>query len=120
MKLLLDLARNAIELRLTDAEPAGAWRSCPATIDVGESGRLLGVELALRDAGEPHYLPVEEPNGELVRSAAAQVRIAVDDGGELVAVELPRRGDGYELSYPSGNQCWLPSRTGGRLVCDLS
>lgn len=117
MRLLLDLAENTIELRLTE-DAAGERVACPATVDIGESGRLLGVDLALPD-GEARYVVVEPARGELARSAEVMVRVAFGPDGAIAAVELPRRGGGHELSYPSGNRCWLPARD-GRFACELA
>lgn len=118
MRLLLDLPRNAIEIRLAEPAPGAARRFVRATVDVGESGRLLGVELAL-GGGEPRYVPVEPGRGELARSAAATVAVARTADGEIATIELPRRGADYELSYPSGNRCWFPDRD-GRFACELA
>jgi hypothetical protein len=120
VKLLLDLARNTIELRLHDAELVRQTR-LPALLDIGEGGRLLGIEVTLPGDAAPRYLPIEAERGELTRSAAVTIAVAFDRGGEPVAIELPRRGKGYELSYPSGNQCWLPTAGApGRFACELA
>lgn len=97
-RITVDLRRNRLLLHL--AEPVGEeLRERRCIVDVGVNGRLIGVEL------EDAYYPIAgaEPGSDaLVRSCAAT--IGVRDGG-LVLV-LPRRGDDYELSFPSGNQCW--------------
>src|SRR5215216_5121518 len=68
-----------------------------ATIEIGAMGRLLGLEL-----GET-YLAVSDPDeasAHLVRTA----EVAVQVGEDRRLVSMPRRGDGWELSFPSGNQ----------------
>jgi hypothetical protein len=39
-----------------------------------------------------------------VRSAPVRLLVEFDRDDELVAIAIPRRGAGYEISYPSGNQ----------------
>ena len=41
------------------------------------------------------------------RTARVEVCCILAPDGSLTAVTLPRRGPGYELSYPSGNECWI-------------
>lgn len=118
MRLLLDLARNTIELRVAEPPVDATRLDCPATVDVGESGRLLGVELALPN-GESRYVAAETGRGELARSAGATAGVVLAADGSVAAITLPRRGPGYELSYPSGNRCWLPDRD-GRFSCALA
>jgi hypothetical protein len=96
----IDLRSNKLLLFL-DQEPerialrSGAYA---ATIDVGTRGRLIGVEI-----GE-WYLQIAEDDsraGGQVRSVDVDVWLRPDG-----RVELGRRGPGYEISFPSGNQCW--------------
>ena len=115
--ICLDPGRNRLVLRLRDGQPAEARRA-PATIDVGEGGRLLAIEavapaglLAPEPPGGPGdsaagavAIELERQPAGLVRSAAIEVDLVVDAAGALLAVEVPRRGAGYELTYPSGNQ----------------
>jgi hypothetical protein len=85
-----------------------------ATIEIGAMGRLLGLEL-----GET-YLAVSDPDeasAHLVRTA----EVAVQVGEDRRLVSMPRRGDGWELSFPSGNQCWrVGSGAQGRSVCAVA
>lgn len=99
------------------------------TVDIAEGGRLLGVELDLGQApalGAPwrcmpsasdtpqfdpatavFYLPIRliaPIAGSSTRSASVTVETFAGDDGGLVAIEIPRRGAGYEIAYPSGNQ----------------
>lgn len=97
----VDVAANTLRLLLGDEE-AGAVTVERATVDIGTGGRLIGVELP---AG---YIDVMEPEAgteHLTRSAAAEVTVErAGTGGAAQAVTLPRRGAGYEITYPSGNQ----------------
>ena len=121
MDVVLDPGRNLLVLRLGGGEPVGPIQPADATIDVGEGGRLLGVEVAV-DAlpigtdvsSSVSFDPVASTvmielgrqTGGVVRSAPARVGLVVDARGALLAVEVPRRGAGYEITYPSGNRCW--------------
>lgn len=108
--ITVDLARNALLLHLDGqgpeltALPAG---ECRGILDVGADGWLLGVEI-----GETYFSIADPASGteHLVRSCEARVSAA----GEEPVIVIPRRGDRYELSFPSGNQCWLrfPSGSG--------
>jgi len=92
--LLLHLDRMANGVGPPDAD------ELPALLDVGANGWLLGVEI-----GEA-YFPVADavPGTEhLTRTCQAQVSLS-ESGTDIV---IPRRGEDYELSFPSGNQCWL-------------
>jgi hypothetical protein len=127
----LSPAGAALRLVLRPAFPLDPGQSTgvEGTIDVGAGGRLLGVEVPLDPAsplaapwrgGDPPpsaafdpesgglYLPLEpDPGasaGALVRSVRAPLRLLADPQGALVAVEVPRRGHGYEIAYPSGNR----------------
>jgi len=117
-------------LRLVARPPLTATTTLltlPATLDVGARGRLLGVEISVAakpdlaapwDGGDGPaivicdretatlYLTLEHPSGDHreARSAVASIRVLADGGGGLIAVEIPRRGHGYEIAYPSGNR----------------
>jgi hypothetical protein len=121
MRILLDLQRNTLEFRLRDEGEPTSWERLPATVDIGEAGRLLGVEVDL--AGLPEmteslsgapgvydaqsetlYIAQDSVSDPNTRSASLQARAGLDAAGRLLAIEIPRRGVGYEISYPSGNQ----------------
>lgn len=123
MRILLDTARNLLRFRLREGAPGGPPRTVRATIDIGEGGRLIGLEFPADPAlaagvapeGGPFdpqfdpaegamYLPVTEPVGGLVRTAETEVLLRAAADGALLAVDLPRRGHGYEIAYPSGNR----------------
>ena len=107
--VIVDLAANAIRLvvpglSLTEGETA------TGVLDVGANGRLLGIELA------DGYVSVMDPlpGGEaFVRSATVPVGIRWADPPEI---SIPRRGHDYEITYPSGNQCWQVTTVEGELI----
>lgn len=106
--ITVDLARNVLLLHLDGsgtaiANPVSGERR--GVLDVGANGWLLGVEV-----GEAYFAVADPAPGteHLVRSCEALVS-GIDDESMLV---VPRRGDGYELSFPSGNQCWLRAPNG--------
>ncbi len=68
------------------------WRSAPSDL------------VAFDDGGGSVYLALEPAVGARVRSSEATVDALLDASGEIVAFELPRRGAGYEITYPSGNR----------------
>lgn len=115
-------------LRLVVRDGAGEDGSTEVdgTIDVGARGRLLGVEVplprdsllaapwrgdhppptaALDAADGTLYLPVAAGMPDVhVRSVTVRLRLIAGPGGGLIAVDVPRRGHGYEIAYPSGNR----------------
>ncbi|HEV2067284.1 MAG TPA: hypothetical protein VGR08_10635 [Thermomicrobiales bacterium] len=109
-RVTVDLRRNVLRLHLdnsgtsTDAPPPGEHLG---VLDVGANGWLLGVQV-----GEAYYAVADAIPGtdHLVRSTEARLIVLPND----LAIVIPRRGPGYELSFPSGNQCWLrsPARPG--------
>ncbi len=113
-RVLVDPARNALRLLLdAHAGPETATRtSHPATLDVGEGGRLIGLELD-GDADGPEadwYLELEPAPGQHTRSVAVEVTAGRDGEGHPLWLEWPRRGPGYEITFPIGNQCWVRPR----------
>jgi len=126
-RILFNAGRNALRLVLSSAPPLpGQERTVPATLDVGEGGRLLGVELdingtdllppaaderavAYEAATGTLYVEVEPETGAEAnigpsRSVEIAARLLADATGAVVEVEIPRRGTGYEITYPSGNR----------------
>ena len=81
-----------------------AWR--PATLTMGEGGRIVAVDIAGDPAGEgsPVEVDVAPWVGTAVREVAIRAEVTRRSDGALVAVAIPRRGAGYEITYPSGNQ----------------
>lgn len=106
--VIVDFPANAIRLRVPDL-PVHAG-DMEALLDVGTNGRLIGLELV------EHYISVmglPADGDPLARSASVRVRVAP---GPPVEVVLPRRGPGWEITYPSGNECWLMKSVNGTLV----
>jgi hypothetical protein len=107
-RVVVDPRRNTLTLVVDERVAGGVWRPAEVLIDVGEGGRLLGVELASsgatdRPAGGP-YLALFDVADPLTRSVPATGRIEMDATGQLRGVEIARRGTGYEIAFPSGNQ----------------
>ncbi|MBA2278008.1 MAG: hypothetical protein H0W06_09630 [Chloroflexia bacterium] len=103
--ITVDAARNRLTLyphaHASESEPLPPGSTVTATIDVGTSGRLLGVEL------DGQYLAVDAPtmaDTSLARGVLAPVELNRASDGSLIAVSLPRRGPDYEITYPSGNR----------------
>lgn len=86
--LLLDIDRRLHQSGLT-----------PATIDIGALGRLIGIEIA------GVYLSISDPvPGSELQGRSIDTSLEITGAGRRIIV--PRRGTGWELSFPSGNQCW--------------
>lgn len=131
LPVIVDPRRNTLRLLILPDErtarspalisEATSTVSARGTLDVGENGRLLGLELEAADRevesvvdaaereppGDPWYLDLEDAPGDQLRSVPVVVTVGRDAAGRAVWVDLPRRGDGYELTFPSGNQCWV-------------
>ena len=105
--VLIDLAANVIRLRI----PGFALPDASVgLLEVGSNGRLLGVEI-----NETYVTVMESPLGQepYVRTAVVAVNVSGDDPPWLT---LPRRGPEYEITYPSGNQCWQTRTVGGQPI----
>lgn len=125
--VLVDTNQNILRLVLREPAASVETRAVPAILDVGEGGRLLGIELDITLSGSamppiasehtaaaanpesgPLYIPlastVEEGSTGHVRSAEATAQLLTDADGVLCEVRVPRRGVGYEITYPSGNR----------------
>lgn len=131
MRLSYRSAENTLRLTL-DEETGDVVRSqsLDGCIDIAEQGRLVGIELngngldlpeaftiwlgdrIARDYveldGNGAYIALSAPHEDFspqhIRSADLQVRIELDRNDHLVAIAIPRRGHGYEISFPSGNR----------------
>ena len=114
--ITVDLARNRLTLELAPdagvhpggpiagtadgAEPRSITTTV-ATLEMGTGGRLLGVELGER------YFTISAPartDLALARAVPVPVQVHATVGGVPVTIELPRRGEGYEITCPSGNR----------------
>lgn len=86
------------------------------TIDIGTRGRLLGIELEGEDGAPLLAISIDEPapaDTSVMRTA--RIAVAVERAGSgdgVVAVRFSRHGEGYDLSWPSGNQCWRQPAAG--------
>jgi hypothetical protein len=122
------LTSDLSELRFTLGQtPVAMSLSLPGVIDVGEGGRLLGLEVDLSsipgesrlasdawtsaqsavsyDADDQRlYLEIMEGEGGHSRSASLPVEVGFDAVGAPVQLAIARRGTGYEITYPSGNR----------------
>lgn len=111
-RIIVDLCANRLLLEVDRV--FGAVGGAEATIDIGALGRLIGIEIA------GVYLSISDPvpGGEM-QGRAVEVDVETSDGGRRLAI--PRRGPGWELSFPSGNQCWTQADDSGniRSVCSV-
>ncbi len=105
--VVIDFAANALHLRVPDLPPADVGQR-EALLDVGANGRLIGLEL-----GDVYISVMGLPADGDPLARSASVRVEVTPGPEIV---LPRRGPGYEITYPSGNECWQTKSVNGTLV----
>lgn len=131
MRLSYRSRENTLRLTL-DEEIGEVVRSheIDGYIDIAEQGRLVGIELAgngldlpaafatwlsdrvARDyvelEGDDAYIALSAPHENIppqhVRSTDLTVHAELDADDRLVAIAIPRRGHGYEISFPSGNQ----------------
>lgn len=122
MRLRVDRERNALVVTPDiEDEPAREVRA-DGTIDVGTGGVLLGVEvrrvaglegLAERFAGwgsaatvdgGAAYVALMAGDDSQARSAEIGVAVGLDERGRVASLSIPRRGAGYEITYPSGNR----------------
>jgi hypothetical protein len=113
-QVFVDLRRNMLTLELDrPLELAGAHR---AIMEIGAYGRLHGLEI------DGTYLTISDPDPDpetscLTREIALTVTVS-PEGNDVV---LGRRGPGWELSFPSGNQCWqVRSGAGNRAICAVT
>lgn len=124
MRLDYDRDRNLLRLSLDGAgASATAVGHTPGFVDMAAGGRLIGVELALSDALTEQALADWAADGALdiadavayiqltsgadddtARSTAVELVVEFDQAGAVAALGIPRRGAGYEISYPSGNR----------------
>jgi len=119
MQLCYDPTTDRLELTVplhsaaaaADDEPV-AVATIPCILDVGDEGRLLGLELSLRTVsaplralipGDDIYLEIENaPDPRIVRSVTAPATLMWSPASRQLVVRLPRRTDQYELLFPSG------------------
>lgn len=99
--LTVDLGRNTIEIATGDGDAAGEEVVERRPLEMGVRGRLLGIDF------DDTYLSVCPPTDDdvaLARTVAAEVSVQRDAARRVSWVSVPRRGAGYEITFPSGNQ----------------
>lgn len=112
--VVVDLANNAIRLHVPNlsARTINPDHLYPVRglLDVGAHGRLLGLEI-----GDIYIHVMNAPEGEdaYIRSAAVEITFTSESPLEL---NVPRHGSAYEITYPSGNQCWEMTSVNGQLI----
>lgn len=107
--VLIDLAANAIRLRVPGLGlPETSAQE--ATLDVGANGRLVGLEI-----GEEYINVMEIPGAHEPYLRSTEIEVSVS-GDEPPLVSIPRRGPAYEITYPSGNECWQMKSVNGELI----
>lgn len=125
-----DSATNTLRLTLDKPAEQEITRTIEldGTIDVSSNGRLVGIEFradagpslrhALRAwtadpvAGEfttvesdgTAYIQLTVGDDRDARSTPLPLQAGFDRDDHLIAIGIPRRGEGYEISYPSGNR----------------
>lgn len=106
MLIVVDTARNELQFELDSAVRGGEALRLLADLDIGERGRLLGLEILLPD-GTLYPIVIDDGPDPFARTARVEVGCWLGPDGTPARVMLPRRGAGYEISYPSGNECWI-------------
>jgi uncharacterized protein YuzE len=126
MDLTYDSDTNTLRLTPTTSttpHPPTGTTTLDAILDIGEAGRLIGVEfpadkaqlrhwqtdplsgeyLTLDDNGDA-YIQITSGNTGTASSTPIRLIAEYNPAHQLTALVIPRRGDGYEITYPSGNQ----------------
>ena len=125
MDLTYDSDTNSLRLTPTPSGVCSAPShvdTLDAILDIGESGRLIGVEFPSDATSLTHwqrdpatspfithddgraYIQITTGNAGASRSTPITVSAEYDAAHHLTTIAIPRRGHGYEISYPSGNQ----------------
>jgi len=132
VQLSYESTDNSLRLTLAGDQALTAERvSLAGYVDMGVGGRLIGIEILgpagfeirqalahwlddeiageyLSVAGDSAYIELsmsdETSLHEQSRAAEAIFAADLDADGLLIALSIPRRGAGYEITYPSGNQ----------------
>lgn len=103
-RVLVDLRDNLIQLAAGDPFEATDGERVRALLDVAEGGRLVGLELLGAVAGVPSYIELEPMVGATTRTVEIEVSVWARADQGAWRIDIPRRGEGYEITYPSGNQ----------------
>jgi hypothetical protein len=106
MLIVVDTARNELRFDFAPRGRGGDMVTAPADLDIGAMGRLLSLDIQL--PGQlPTTIVIDDRSDPYARTARIDVTCTVEVDGSISSVTVPRRGPGYEISYPSGNECWI-------------
>lgn len=112
----IDLTRNEIRIEWPAAVSAGLESNDDArevVVDIGQRGRLLGIDL-----GDAYVTVAPEAVAADPLARSTRVEAMLTTGSATIQAVIPRRGGGYEISWPSGNQCWQqPAGAGTVTTC---
>lgn len=107
--VVIDLAANAIRVRVPGF-PGDTGAAQPALLDVGSNGRLIGLEI-----GEWYVTVMDLPGADDPYARSADIHVDISEETPR-AITIPRRGPNYEITYPSGNECWQTKSVDGKLI----
>ncbi|MEJ7839668.1 MAG: hypothetical protein WKF81_12700 [Thermomicrobiales bacterium] len=103
--ILVHTRRNVVVLlpAAEEIQPTTPELAESGVLDIGIKGHLIGFEL-----GNTYYSVWNDDvaNDHLIRSVDVDAGVVRLVNGSVHSIEIPRRGERYELSYPIGNQCW--------------
>lgn len=106
--LTVDLGRNTIEITTGPAgaevgtDPAeGEVTTEHRPLEMGVRGRLLGIDF---DDAYLMVCPAGDDDAGVTRTVTAALTVRRDTARRIQQVSVPRRGAGYEITFPSGNQ----------------
>lgn len=105
--VLIDFRANTIQLRVPGLDQQ---HRSEGLLDVGANGRLLGVEI-----GDAYIQVMESADEEEPYVRSADVKLVISDDA-IPLVTIPRHGPDYEITYPSGNECWQMTTVNGKLI----
>ncbi|MGN6031161.1 MAG: hypothetical protein ACTHQE_05805 [Thermomicrobiales bacterium] len=92
--------------------PPDVEEASSATIDIGTRGRLLGIDLERDGLPLLAVAIAESTPADLAVMRTARVPITVTVASGTIAITFSRHGEDYDISWPSGNQCWRRSAPG--------
>lgn len=97
--IAIDIRHNELQILAPTTTPLGTVTT--GIVDIGAQGRLLGIEI-----GDQYVAVMDDQPGaiDLTRSVEVPLRVSIEERD--VRITLGRRGEDWEISYPSGNQCW--------------
>lgn len=122
MRLTVDREANTLVVTPDSDQQSMRTVIADGTLDVGEGGVLLGVEVQVSEAlgdlagqfggwddavdtdDTSAYLTLMPGDDSHARSTPIAVKIGLAASGQVTSLSVPRRGEGYEITYPSGNR----------------